>query len=128
MHACAGKIAHDGAGAIGKPQNDDNAAGLIFSQKAAGLAADDHDRLLVTVGLHVDPRTVSGVPLHIQLAAPHGIARGVADAAADDDAARVHGVAHGVLCVAAHLDAGAVEIGTQRVAGRARYGEVPRWP
>ena len=68
----------------------------------------------------MDARAVAGIPLHVDLAAPHGVSGGVADAAVDDDPPAVHRIADGVLGVAAHLDAGAVQIGAQRIARRPR--------
>ena len=71
------------------------------------------------VFLHVDARSVAGVALHIDGAAPHGVAGGVPHAAVDDDGAVVHGVPHGVLRIAPDGDGGAGEIGAQRIAGDA---------
>ena len=73
----------------------------------------------------MDARTVAGIPLYIDLAAPHGVSRRIADAAVDDDPSAVHRIADGVLRVAAHLDAGAVQIGAQRVPRRPRDLQKP---
>ena len=75
VHSRAGEIADDGAGTLSQAQNHNDAAGLVFAEKAPGLAADDHNGELITIGLHMDAGTITGVPLDIELAAPHGIAR-----------------------------------------------------
>lgn len=85
VHARAGEIADDGAGALSQAQNHNDAAGLVFAEKAPSLATDDHNGELITIGLHMDAGPITGVPLDIELAAPHGIARRITDAAADND-------------------------------------------
>ena len=67
----------------------------------------------------MDAHPVAGIALHIDLAAPHGVARRIAGAAVDDDAPGVHGVAYGVLGVAVDGDGAAAQICAQRVAGYA---------
>jgi len=56
----------------------------------------------------MDAGPITGVPLDIELAAPHGIARRITDAAADNDPPGVHGVTHSILGVSTHLNAGSV--------------------
>ena len=112
MHAGTGKITDNGTARFGQAQNEDDAARLVFTQKTPG-AADDQSRQLVAVSLYVDAGAVTGVSLNIDLAAPHGVSGGVADAAVDDDPPIIHRIANGVLRISADLDAGTVQIGSQ---------------
>ena len=100
-------------------QHDDDAAGLIFAQKGAGSAADDHHRDLILVLLHVDTGPVSRVAGHIDLAAAHGITGRIPDVTVNDYGARIHGIPHRVLGIGMHRDGSAVQVGTQRIAGNA---------
>ena len=119
MHACAHKTAHRRSAAAAQPQHDNNAAGLVFAQKAARLAADDEHRLLFPVRLHMDARTVARVAPHVDFPAAHGVAGGITGRTMHEDRAVIHGIAGGVLRVAQHRDARAVQICAQRVSGRA---------
>lgn len=115
MHAGTGEVADNGAARFGQAQNKDDAARLIFAQKAPCRTADDQSRQLVAVSLHVDAGAVTGDSLNIDLAALHGVSGGVADAAVDDDPPIIHRIANGVLRISADLDVGTVQIGTQRI-------------
>lgn len=92
-------------------------AGLILPQKAAGPAADDNDRLLLPVRLHVNAYPVPGVALYINFAAAHSVARRITHAAVDDDGAAVHGISHSVLRVAVNGNAPTAQIGAEGISG-----------
>ena len=80
---------------------------------------------MLAVLLHVDTRSVTGVTLHIDLSATHGIACGVPNGAVNHDGPGVHGVAHGVLGVAEDLNVRTVQVRTQGVAGNAVDLQLP---
>ena len=120
VHPHAAEVAHRRAARRGvQPEHHDGAARLVFPQEAARLAADDHDRLLVAVRLHMDAGAVADIAADEDAAAPHRVAGRVARHAVDADFAVVHRVADGVLRVAVYEQAAAVQIGAQRVAGNA---------
>lgn len=118
------EVADDPVLSSAEPQHDDHAACLVLAEEAAAFAADDDGRTLFPVLLHVDAGTIACVAFDINRAAAHGVAHGIADIAVHNDLARIHGVAHGVLCVAVDGDLGAVEVGAQRIAGHAVYGNL----
>ena len=85
-------------------EQDEQAAGHVLAEEVTRLAAADHDRPQVLVGLHVDADAVADVALDEDLAAAHAVAEHVAGVAVDDDLAGVHGVADAVLRVAEDLE------------------------
>ncbi len=92
------------AGCQGQAQHHQGAPGHILAQEVLRGAADDDGRLLVLVGLHVDPHPVPDVVADPDLAAAHRVPRHVAGAPVNDDLALVHRVAAAVLRVAVHDD------------------------
>ena len=119
VHSGAGEIADDRLFSAGKSQHDDDAARLIFSEEAAGPAADHHDRHLILIGLHMDSGAVAGIALDKDLAAAHRIARRIPDIAVYNDLTVIHRIADGILCIAEGLDHRTVEICAERIARNA---------
>ena len=59
VHPRAGEIADDRPPVGVQPQDDDDAAGLIFAQEGARPSADDHDGNVLPILFHVDAYSVS---------------------------------------------------------------------
>ena len=123
MHTGAGEIVDNRLSLGIETQHQKDAAGLIFPQKAAGAAADNHNRDLLPVFLHVDSGPIAGISLNEDLSAPHGVACGIADAAVHHNPAFIHGVPHRILHIAVDGNLRAVEVGSQSVAGDALHGD-----
>ena len=119
VHAGAAKISHDGPIVLGQAEDGDDAARLVLPEKTPAFAADDDHGFIFFVCLHVYAHAVTRVAADENFPAAHGISDGVAAVAVYDDRPRVHGVADRVLRVAAHIYFRPVEIGAERVAGRA---------
>ena len=109
-------------------QHQNQPAGLVFAQKAAGPPADDDHRLMLLIGFHVYPGAVARIVPDKYLTAPHGVPRSVAGAAVDHDASGTHGVAHRVLCIAVYGNRTAAQIGAQRWPWQAQIRHsFPAW-
>ena len=106
-------------------KHNDDPPGLVLSEKGPGSAADDDDRKVLPVFLHVDPRPVPGVAFDIDPAAAHGVARRIPDVSVHDDRSAVHRVADRVLGRAVHLDLRAVQVRAQGVARNAVNPDLP---
>ena len=114
---------HDPPSVRADTEHDNDAARLVFPQKAAGDTADNQTRHLFLEFLHMNACAIARVSLDEYPASAHGVADGVADATVNHDLAVVHGIAHRILGIAPHDHRGAVEIRPQRVARNAFHLE-----
>ena len=119
VHSGAGEIVNDPLIPSVQAQHHENTACLVLSKEAACTTADHQSRNLFSVFFHMDTGAVACVSLNVDLAAPHGIACRITDAAMDHDFARIHGITDCVLCIAVDCDFRPVQIGTQCVSGDA---------
>ena len=108
VHTGTGEIADDPLPHSVQSQNKNDTARLIFPKEAARAAADDDDRDFILIFLHVDAGAITGIAFYKNLAAAHGVARRVSDAAVNHDAPGVHGIPHRVLGVGMDCDFRAV--------------------
>ena len=124
MHARTGKESYAFLLRLFQIEHNDDASGLIFSQKTACFAADHHQGYLVLIGFHMDACTITCVSLHIDLSATHGVARCISCVPMDHDFAFVHRITDRILCIAQHRDLGSIQISTQRIAGDPMDGDI----
>ena len=101
----------------GAAHEHDDAAGHVLAEEVARVPADDDDRALFAVLLHVDAAAPAAAVAHDELAAAHGVAGRVAHAPVDHHGAGVHGVGGLVLGASEYLHLAAVHVAGQVVAG-----------
>ena len=100
----------------GAAHEHDDAAGHVLAEEVARVPADDDDRALPAVLLHVDAAAPAAAVAHDELAAAHGVAGRIAHAPVHHYGAGVHGVGGLVLGASEHLHLAAVHVAGQIVA------------
>ena len=86
----------------GAAHKHDDAAGHVLAEEVARVPADDDDRALPAVLLHVDAAAPAAAVAHDELAAAHGVAGRIAHAPVHHYGAGVHGVGGLVLGASEH--------------------------
>ena len=124
VHSGTAEIPHRTLLFIADAEDDYAPAGLIFREEIPGLAADDHERLLLHILLHVNARAVARRAFHKYLPVAHSVACRVADIAVNSDRAVVHCVTHSVLRVAVNGDVALGQIRAESIAGNARNVDI----
>src|SRR5699024_5087059 len=72
-------------------EHHNQAAGQVFTQKRACTRANDQNRLVILVGLHVDACTVAHIVTNENASSAHSVARRVAAPSMYHDLTGVHG-------------------------------------
>jgi hypothetical protein len=102
-------------------KDNQNTSGHILSEVISSTTADDQDWFPDAVFLHVDAGTITHTVADKYAPATHGVAKNIAPASVNDQAAGVHGVCHAILNVAVDHNIYSIHKSTQIVAGNAVY-------